>query len=772
MVSAACVSFCAITVGLVGVGVHWWPVAAGFPPVAAILAACTLAVAVTTALGRNRPAPAAVPVKEQVAYALETLATLVQGVWRDEARLRGLDETIPVRWKSAPRNLVDHRHKVRAGSELSASSDNIDGLANRFRALPAKRLVILGEAGSGKTSLAVQLLLEMLRQRRPGDFVPVYVTISEWDIEQFPRLKDWVAFRIRNDFAELLDISAGVVDELVSRNYILPVIDGLDELEVPHRLAVFRTIQETLDPDGALILACRTAEYRHLVRELHVIKRSAGIESQALTVTQVIGYLTDCLPPELDPDWQSVFNATIEGKCPALATVCSTALGLWLVRVVYVEQKRSPLELLTDDYRAVADLKRHLYSQLVPVLVALGDRRRREGDSPFAPKRTWSAPDVTRWLGFLAGGLGAERDFAWWRLPTAVSGTAVRWSAAFLGWRVAALTIGIVWFVCGLSATLGHFDVVASVLSSSIVAVVLSLVAFIPFYFVVVKPKNVRFTKRPSKVNWRLRGRVQLLGRRSVEAFPGVAEVAVVTAVVGGCAAGLFYGVWSAVKVGLVVFLAFVAILTAALGIINWAAYSDTETAVLTPDVEYRNARRSALIEAISLGAGFSLTFLIGGMVAQPVWLWIPVSLSFGLMIGCLSAADPTSSPWVAYLAAERVLAREKQIPRRFLGFLGDCRALGLLRAAGPLFEFRHAELQDYLSQSAEFGTRTSLAPPPVGEWQVSPRSNRLSNGEIAAALLLQQNSMEEIRAKYALVGPGVYMGVLTRMVILSRDDA
>ncbi|GAA4102424.1 hypothetical protein GCM10022214_80410 [Actinomadura miaoliensis] len=53
---------------------------------------------------------------------------------------------------------------------------------------------------------------------------------------------------------------------------------------------------------------------------------------------------------------------------------------------------------------------------------------------------------------------------------------------------------------------------------------------------------------------------------------------------------------------------------------------------------------------------------------------------------------------WLAYLVATWRLARAGLLPRRLMPFMDDCHRLGLLRAVGPIYQFRHAELQDHLA--------------------------------------------------------------------------
>ena len=51
------------------------------------------------------------------------------------------------------------------------------------------------------------------------------------------------------------------------------------------------------------------------------------------------------------------------------------------------------------------------------------------------------------------------------------------------------------------------------------------------------------------------------------------------------------------------------------------------------------------------------------------------------------------------YLVALSVLRFRGHVPLRLMRFLDDAHRLGLLREAGPAFQFRHAQLQDRLAQ-------------------------------------------------------------------------
>ncbi len=128
---------------------------------------------------RTTKTVATVPATEVLAYSKDVLAVAVERQWKDEARLRSLDDPdpIPVCWRTPVRSsaatLMDHPANVESGTgsesvRWTVSSADIAALGDRFRRTRRRRLVILGGPGTGKTTLAMQLLLHLLDTRRPA----------------------------------------------------------------------------------------------------------------------------------------------------------------------------------------------------------------------------------------------------------------------------------------------------------------------------------------------------------------------------------------------------------------------------------------------------------------------------------------------------------------------------------------------------------------------------------------------------------------------------
>lgn len=101
--------------------------------------------------------------------AAHRLARMVSAQWQDEIAAQGLFRTAPlaVRWRIGRPDLADHPANV--GGQVAGTGDDLDRLAANFRRLPQPRLVVLGPAGSGKTTLAILLALTLLRDARPAD---------------------------------------------------------------------------------------------------------------------------------------------------------------------------------------------------------------------------------------------------------------------------------------------------------------------------------------------------------------------------------------------------------------------------------------------------------------------------------------------------------------------------------------------------------------------------------------------------------------------------
>jgi predicted NACHT family NTPase len=109
------------------------------------------------------------------------------------------------------------------------------------------QLLILGEPGSGKTTLLLELAQELIQEARssPESAIPIVFSLPRWQLrrnssERARTLSEW----IEEDLVEEYGTSRRAAANLVQQDRVLPLLDGLDEVEVSHRSACVDQIHE------------------------------------------------------------------------------------------------------------------------------------------------------------------------------------------------------------------------------------------------------------------------------------------------------------------------------------------------------------------------------------------------------------------------------------------------------------------------------------------------------------------------------------------------
>jgi len=132
-------------------------------------------------------------------------------------------------------------------------------------------------------------------------------------------------------------------------------------------------------------------------------------------------------------------------------------------------------------------------------------------------------------------------------------------------------------------------------------------------------------------------------------------------------------------------------------------------TSPMSPLTSWRSDRAygifSGLATGLAAGLGlFGYTFGLGHVLADGLMVGL-LFLVLGLVFG-LSRAGA----WSASLASGQLAARW-HTPVRLMRFLEDARNRNVLRTVGPIYQFRHARLQDRLAEQAAEVAMTTNAP-------------------------------------------------------------
>jgi len=94
---------------------------------------------------------------------------------------------------------IDVRFTFHPGPTHNADGAGAEGhleeVADYYRRLRPRRMVITGAPGAGKTVLAMQLMLRLLETRTSEDPVPVRLSLASWDTDR--PVDEWIARHLR-----------------------------------------------------------------------------------------------------------------------------------------------------------------------------------------------------------------------------------------------------------------------------------------------------------------------------------------------------------------------------------------------------------------------------------------------------------------------------------------------------------------------------------------------------------------------------------------------
>lgn len=334
-----------------------------------------------------------------------SLRTLLEDV-RAEARARlqaiGTATPIPILLEPQPHQVVrpwDNEAGVPVKAPPAPPATDILELFDD--AVVGGRLLILGAPGSGKTTVLLQLMEQLIARADVDQSRPVPVLLSLASFKDDKPLGEWLV--------EELKAKHGVRTELGMRwrddHRIAPLLDGLDELPPERQQACVEAINEFhhADRPPCLVVCCRQAEYENLTVKLRL---RGAVSLRPLEAQDIRTYLDRVGRSEL---WKAI-HADPElidmARSPLLLSFMS---GLadepdarrWQDAPSVTERRRR----LFDTYlssRASADANPRTYSreQTLRWLRQLATTLKRQGHSEFLIEQMqpeWLGSSGQRW---------------------------------------------------------------------------------------------------------------------------------------------------------------------------------------------------------------------------------------------------------------------------------------------------------------------------------------------------------------------------------------
>ena len=575
---------------------------------------------------------------------------------------------------------------LESGAVICGWTDgDVKNIHERYQEIRSGRMMILGPPGSGKTLAAITLVMDilLLNLAAPDErMLPIPVSIAGWDGTQ--RLGDWLSDRLVEGYR----IARPVAKALIYNDYILPVLDGLDEADdqandkFSTSAKILEQIRSSSDASdiahGALVMTCRSDFYGELYESGNSLRNAVVVEMKDLEPEEVRSYLRLRFKDDgaHNPYRSESFAIAAQDDDSCLIRALSVPLILTLA-VLVLKAEYSTAQRLAR-YKRVTYLRNHLFQLLIPSVVGANPKRPlpritggiRKEQFIWRPNFSsrYDPDDVRTWLVNIAT---ERRDgrlrpikidpARLWRLADE---NTVRKVHVAIG-----LTFGLA--AAGLASELlgGQAGYLATAVTGA-VAVAFALWAGLLKY---PRPRH--------------------LSLKQFATPPGLLRVIAIMILGGLCAlGGALDGGWkTAITSGAGGTIAF----TVIVGLIGGIPEVVDPRSILREDFLFGALAGFGIAIAAALPGGFT-----GGVAASlnlnryltvqgSACLAIAIAIPAGIILG--------SRCWTRHAIMILLVAPKRRVPWRTMYFIKWCYLANLLRVSGTEYELRHPEIMQGL---------------------------------------------------------------------------
>ena len=543
-----------------------------------------------------------------------------------------------------------------------ADEGDVEMVLDYYLSLSPRRLVILGSPGAGKTVLAMQLLIRLLEQRKMDKTLPVPVLISAAAYDTSRPWGEWLTGHLAQRFA----IAVQEAERLVRERRMLPIVDGLDEMDLTGEPVRARALVDALNSAAfmqgenrsAVVVTCRHEEYQALQT---AVDRATHIEMVTLNGSEIAEYLADQLRGPEEEAWEPVLAALHGDPTGPLAEQLATPWRMTLALTVF-RDRGNPTELLPGPIpdRYAERVNALLLDRFVPSVVRQQDSSRRLTENQVMQLLT----DLAHDLDWQARHKGSATDIEldkWWR--------SVGPRAAPIIHIALILPIAVLWLAVGI------IDHMASSLIAGVSLLLLAFVAGLP----PTSPHQAKFGLLITRRGLRRFG-LSFLGGLGIGLVLGLVSVL-------GFKLGLVLGLVTGLGIGLIVGLVFG---------LQYGVETNSPEAIGPRDL-LRKDRQYGLVVGLVAGLAGGLLYGIPAGLADGAAFGFLYGLAGAVSVGVSYSLTLGAESWTRYCIAVGIAAIRRSGPLRFGAALDWAYQAGLLRLAGVAYQFRHQQLQIWL---------------------------------------------------------------------------